>query len=844
VGALAGHMDHLYDNPSLTFSKMKEIFQAAATGELKGTEKTDGQNLYISYSVKDGKAKAARNKGNIKEGGLDAKGLAAKFSEHPNPQLILTFTEAFRVFEKAARSFPPGEQANIFGPDANIFYNAEIQDPRASNVINYDTKNLVIHRSGHAEFDRETAKITDRDVSRNASILETALAGVQDQLAMEDYGVQVNAIRVLKALDDHRYLDDALQRLEAILNKEGISDNQTIADFLISRVDNIIKHQVKLPSDTQEELLRRIMKQPSTIKKGKNASVRTILSTLPKEDEETISIVRQLVDDAKIILKTAIDPIEDIVHDFTVEMLRGLESAFLLDNEREVDRLKTEVGDAIDTIQQSGSEAAIGILNQQLRKLKDVENVSTAAEGFVFDYDGHTYKFTGNFAPINQILGLFKYGREGIPPMQISEALKSQKADIALYPGAFKPPHKGHLEVIKQLLKQAKKVIILISNPLGATRKMPISGRVIDASDAEEVWKKYIKGLNNVEIQVSADASPLTATFTYISGPVSGDNSSAPEGATVILGCGDKGSDMKRYASAYKYARKDVNVSVFGCPLDAKHGSGYVNMLVSSPHIYNKLPSIKKGLDPADFHASDMRYIADLSLTDEIAAELFQDFVPEGVNSKNILSILGAEKKSPIMETLFSLVEGCIREITEEKKKTQVSKAGQKRVSRKIAHLIDKEGKSNDQAAAIAHSMEEEGDLEEQTEPFQKFARGTYVKMVGDLATQGPNKYNVGGKMKKVSNKHIKSAPPGGGAMEEAIEEEKELEEMSSMAGGDVQGAPAAQGGPWPRRNIEKDNEEEKKRSKLKMKKALVEEESIIEEIANYLLQMPLVGAK
>ena len=39
-------------------------------------------------------------------------------------------------------------------------------------------------------------------------------------------------------------------------------------------------------------------------------------------------------------------------------------------------------------------------------------------------------------------------------------------------------------------------------------------------------------------------------------------------------------------------------------------------------------------------------------------------------------------------------------------------------------------------------------------------------------------------------------------------------------------------------------NEEEKKRSKLDMKKALVGEESIIEEIANYLLKTSLMGAK
>ena len=838
MGALAGHMDHLYDNPLLTFSKMKEIFQAAASGELKGTEKTDGQNLYISYSVKDGKAKAARNKGNIKEGGLDAKGLAKKFSEHSNPQLVLTFTEAFRAFEKAANFFPPESQVSMFGPDANIFYNAEIQDPRSSNVINYDTKNLVIHRSGHAEYDRATAKITDKDVSNNASMLETALSEVQDQLAMEDYGVQVNAIRVLRALDDEQHLDNTLQRLGAILNKEGISDNQTIADFLISRVDNIIRHQVKLPSNTQEELLRRIMKQPSTVKIGKNASVPTVLSTIPKEDTETIRTVRQLINDDKEILKTAIDPIEDIVHDFTVEMLRGLESAFILDNEKEVDRLKTQVHDAIAEIESGAfGEAGIKKLQQQMRKLKDVENVSTATEGFVFDFDGHTYKFTGNFAPVNQLLGLFKYGdriKGEMPPMQVSEGVKSEKADIALYPGAFKPPHTGHLEAIKQLLKQAKKVVVLISSPMKTTRKMPISGKVINAEMAAEIWKKYIKGLNNVEIRVSPDASPMTATYTYIGDPISDDGSSAHEGATVVLGAGKKGNDMERYATAGKYARDDVNVRVFGVSLDAKHSPEYLSTLASNPDIYNMLPSIKKGLDPADYHASDMRYIADLSATNDIADKLMDDFVPETTNHKNILSILGAEKKSPIMERLFSLVERCMVEITEEKKSKE-------RISKKIAHLTDKEGKSQDQAAAIAYSMEEEGDLEEQTEPFQKYARGTYVKMVGDLAKQGPNKHNVGGKMKKASNKHIKSAPAGGGAMEEAIEEE-ELEEASGTSA--IQGAPAAGGGPWQDTDVEKENEEEEKRSKLNMKKALVGEEAIIDEITDYLLKISLVGAK
>ena len=43
--------------------------------------------------------------------------------------------------------------------------------------------------------------------------------------------------------------------------------------------------------------------------------------------------------------------------------------------------------------------------------------------------------------------------------------------------------------------------------------------------------------------------------------------------------------------------------------------------------------------------------------------------------------------------------------------KTKVSKTGQERVSKKIAHLIGDEGKPKDQAAAIAYSMEKRGDL-------------------------------------------------------------------------------------------------------------------------------------
>ena len=59
------------------------------------------------------------------------------------------------------------------------------------------------------------------------------------------------------------------------------------------------------------------------------------------------------------------------------------------------------------------------------------------------------------------------------------------------------------------------------------------------------------------------------------------------------------------------------------------------------------------------------------------------------------------------------LVKNEFKKFDEKKKKTKVSKAGQKRVSKKIGYLIGKEKMDPKQAAAIAYSMEEEGDLDE-----------------------------------------------------------------------------------------------------------------------------------
>ena len=80
-GGVGGHMNHPYDNDELTFRQLKDMLRSAAGGQLRGTEKTDGQNLQLSYDVKTGTARAARNKGNIKAGGLDDRKVSGSLRE-------------------------------------------------------------------------------------------------------------------------------------------------------------------------------------------------------------------------------------------------------------------------------------------------------------------------------------------------------------------------------------------------------------------------------------------------------------------------------------------------------------------------------------------------------------------------------------------------------------------------------------------------------------------------------------------------------------------------------------------------------------------------------------------
>jgi cytidyltransferase-like protein len=125
---------------------------------------------------------------------------------------------------------------------------------------------------------------------------------------------------------------------------------------------------------------------------------------------------------------------------------------------------------------------------------------------------------------------------------------------IAVVPGAFKPPHNGHLAMVREYASIADEVIVLISRPTRGGRKLP-NGKEITAEDSLAIWGLLTKDLSNVKVAISDHASPMTAAYEYV-----GKDGPLQSGTKVILGASTKGGDAKRWTGAEKYIKDGVEL--------------------------------------------------------------------------------------------------------------------------------------------------------------------------------------------------------------------------------------------------------------------------------------------
>jgi hypothetical protein len=85
--------------------------------------------------------------------------------------------------------------------------------------------------------------------------------------------------------------------------------------------------------------------------------------------------------------------------------------------------------------------------------------------------------------------------------------LEENSKTVALYPGAFKPPHKGHFEIVQRLSKVADEVLIIIS---------AIAREGVTAEQSLSAWKTYLPLLPKAKLVISDKPSPVSYVYNVI----------------------------------------------------------------------------------------------------------------------------------------------------------------------------------------------------------------------------------------------------------------------------------------------------------------------------------------
>jgi len=838
-GAVAGHMNHIYDNGEMTFGELKQLLQMAADGKLSGTEKTDGQNIFLSFNVKTGRAVAARNKGQLKQAGLDADQLDSFFANHPSQALRYSFVEALEAFEQEIKKLDIDTQEKIFGPDTNYYYNTEVMnpgnpdapegDPRGAgttNVIPYDKKTLLIHRVGHIEFDRDIGEATERDITPNFEILERGLVNS----ATEDptvFSVETNPVRRLAPLQDKSVLKDTMDKVDNLMSDIGVTDADTINQYVTDQVGPEIE-QLGLDSNRRKLLLQRVMQIPGPDDKVPN--VRNIKRGLPPELASDVSAYVNGFNYASYTLD-----LQRVLHDFSVAMVGTIDSSFINDNEKQIEFLQDEVESTISRIRNGDNERAQAELEKQMIKLKDVGGINTPSEGFVFNFNGVTYKFTGNFAPTNQILGMERFNRFG--PIDSRESgedaaqAETGPLTIALFPGSFKPPHKGHVLAAEALAEDADIIYIFVSAPQLSGRALK-SGATISADQAIQCWnamidKSPIKNKAKVMVGPEGVASPMMTAINFIQHQPSPDNLYvAPENATVILGVGAKGSDADRYGGKImqksKEMRPDLTV-VTKAVGPFTHSQEYLSLLDQHPAIAGMLNKGKgrassndlsdeerlegKVADRRLYHASDMRDFIDLAAEDPIGIEFLKDFVYRPEDALAVLGILGINPADNVESSEDQVEE------------PELDADGLREMIENSLHKMLQEDFRAQKAPKAGPSK---GKFQRKMRKRLSKAHKVYLDMGRKDLTKHGGGFHLD-RSKDVSNAFL-------------AEEQEELEEMSSMAAGNV----AGYAGKVAKReddNLKEQEQQLRKTIRIGLKEFFTNKQKETEDIIEYVLQ-------
>lgn len=199
----------------------------------------------------------------------------------------------------------------------------------------------------------------------------------------------------------------------------------------------------------------------------------------------------------------------------------------------------------------------------------------------------------------------------------LEEDGREDKGIIGLYGGGFKPPHKGHYEVLKKLLSKVDRVIIFI----GSGNR---SGIPINQDQSEQIWKIYVaaSGWTN-RVEIRKVGSPVGEIYKIIENPELQDYQYR------IAKSGEGPEEDKKWSYFIKNQAKFPNVKLITVPVVVDKDSDKL----SASSLRTSEEKIKKGnwIPQGILSTEDIAKVIDIAL-EQIQVEILKEAIGQGLD--------------------------------------------------------------------------------------------------------------------------------------------------------------------------------------------------------------------
>lgn len=401
-----GHINHPFEDKQLKFSDMEEIIDGILHGKFCVFEKTDGQNLLISW--KNNKLVAARNKGHLKNKGrtaLDIDGVKEFFQNKPtNIQnaFNLAMEDLSNVFLKLDKA-----QLNGIFRNGQRFMSLEIIYSDTQNVIPYESNILVFHSI--SDYDDDGIPTLRAALNNTIHLLMRSIRNINESVSKTFSMVKKNVLTLPILNDNVEKKKHYFECLKRIQQQSGLTNQSTILDYYRAQWYIIIHQKAqqygyKISTELIETLLDRWADSK------KNSTITNVLKTIDHAwfKQWVYNVDQKNIGDMN---KTLRKPLEILFLQLGADVLQNVTNTLVTDKDAATQKLLNVFKKEIERINLTGCSKNINLLDEELERLVSIGDIRNLAvvEGMTFCYGGNIYKLTGYFPVINNIIAILKY---------------------------------------------------------------------------------------------------------------------------------------------------------------------------------------------------------------------------------------------------------------------------------------------------------------------------------------------------------------------------------------------------------------------------------------------------